>query len=161
VTLEQEGARQPAANTPSPGFDPSDPNTIAEPYSGVVYAYDGYPLGIRQPEVSGTHTQADTIGDTSWAIPDRVVGITSYIDQTAGGSTGTIIRNGYSGGLNPYRRIAPFTGGRVVGVRRNLAADTGPVGRNNHLGVLQAGVASQNYVGPTLEEIYRSFVAAR
>jgi hypothetical protein len=135
------------------------PRQGPQPNAQIEYTdYPGYPPAVSSPEVN-VDTHLDDLGASSWTIPTIVVGITSYIDQTVGGSTGTVIRNGYSTGFNRYWHAMPFRGQKVNGVMRDLRSDTGPVGRNNHLGILQAGVQWQNTVGPTLEEIYQSFVS--
>lgn len=100
-------------------------------------------------------TQADNPGQTSYDVAHADVDISRYIDQTVGGETADVYNLGYSTGLNNswYSR---FSGGVVKFVTRNLARDTGPVGRDNSRSTLQAGVELQTEGWPTIQDIARS-----
>ena len=118
---------------------------------GVQYG-PGFAIG------NPVQTQQDNIGDTDWAAPISDYDITRYVDQNIGGETGTVIRNGYTTGLNRDWWASPFAGGHARFVRRDLAKDTGPVGRDNSRTVLEAGVKQQYTTYPSIEDIYKSFV---
>jgi hypothetical protein len=127
-----------------------------QPGSGAV-AYDGgYPWAVSRGRVK---SQPDNINQTAWQpnTDPALMDLTRWVDPTTGGATGTVARLGWTTGLKakPWLR---FDGSAARAVRRDLSKDTtGPVGRNNHAGVLAAGVAEQYAVPPTLEQIYRSF----
>lgn len=128
---------------------------MTQPSSGMVYD-PGFPFGVSAP-AQRVQTQPDNIGSSEWNPVRADVDITRYVNQTVGGETGTVIRNGFTSGLNRSWFGAAFTGRS----RRFPKADvrhSGPVGRDNSASVRQAGVAEQFTVGPSLEDIYRSFV---
>lgn len=126
-----------------------------EPASGI--AYDGaYPGQL--PYIDQVNTRGDNIGATSMGYAEPDVNMCRYIDQTVGGTTGVANKQGYtSGGMAHYWNANHFTGRTKQFMTRDLAKDTGPVGRSNYTGQLQSGVLSQFVIPPSLEDIYRSF----
>lgn len=121
------------------------------PSGTVTYTGSVIPVGVDES------TQADNIGETSYELSKPDVDISRYIDQTVGGKTGVTNPLGYSTGLNNswYSR---FGGGYVKFFRRALAKDTGPVGRDNNMSRLQAGVGEQTAQYPSMQTIARSIV---
>lgn len=119
--------------------------------SGTVTYTGPVPVGVDRS------TQQDNINESSYQLSEPNVDISRYIDASVGGKTGVVNPLGYSTGLNNswYSR---FAGGMVRFTRRNLAKDTGPVGRDNNMGNLQAGVASQTAQYPSMQAIARSIV---
>lgn len=151
---------------PGPPPDGPTPGGNSGPMPSGTVRYDSgnvgsvanllYHITVQQDNIgSNSRTGADAGGN------DRSVDITRYIDQNIGGKTGVRIVNGWTSGINLDWNRHQFRGRAVQFVRRNLADDTGPVGRTNFAGTLRTGVMSQFDVPPTLEEIYRSFVAQR
>jgi hypothetical protein len=124
--------------------------------AGRVYYDAGFPGTVSSP-MYNVVTQQDNIYETNWPAPEANVDIAQYIDQSVGGTTGTVVRNGYRTGIN-HDWLAPISDRMVHFVRRDLSKDTGPVGLDNRANVLQAGVSQQFAVMPSLEDIYRGFV---
>lgn len=127
-----------------------------QPTSALVYD-GGFPPGVSAPS-QRIQTQGDPIGTSARDDPEANVDISRYIDQAVGGKTGVVVGQGYSGGLSRDWFAGPFTGRYVRFFRRNLSNDKGPVGLDNRASALQAGVAEQFTVPPTLEQIYQGFV---
>ena len=129
--------------------------------------YDsGNVLGVSSPQWHVQTMQQNAVvqnGDTSTTRTDataggndRSVDITRYIDRNVGGTTGVRIVNGYTSGLNRAWTAHHFRGRAVQLVQRDLAKDTGPVGRTNFAESLRLGVDHQMSVMPSHDEIYRS-----
>ena len=128
--------------------------------SGRTVYDDGYPV----KPVSGlfaTHADTDILSGSQQDTPHVDVNIRRYIDTAVGGRTGVVTVAGYSTGFRRWWNggigtTNAFTGRTKRFVTRDLAKDTGPVGRSNYAGQLQSAVASQYHIPPTLEDIYRS-----
>lgn len=135
------------------------------PGSGHV-DYDAWFPSMVVPTVNGAArvaTHGDNLGSTSMDFEEADVDIRRYIDTSVGGRTGVANKNGYSTGIRQWWNggigvVGAFTGRTKRFVRRDLAKDTGPVGRSNYMGLLQSQVASMYTVPPSLEDIYRSIV---
>lgn len=139
-------------------------NQTWQPASRVQYD-DAMPGAVSSPLFHITVNQ-DTAGilegesgrtDASAGGNDRSVDITRYIDRNIGGTTGVVINNGYTSGLNQYWNRHSFRGRAVQFEDISRTSDRGgPVGRINYGGNLQAGIDQQFSVMPSLEDIYRS-----
>lgn len=152
----------PTPDTVTPGG-----NTDAQPASRVAYD-QGAPGAVSNPQYHITQNQdfnAILEGepgrtDASAGGNDRSVDITRYIDRNIGGTTGDIINNGYTSGINQNWNRHSFRG-RAVQFEDTARVQSrgGPVGRINYGGNLVAGVQQQFSVMPTLEDIYRSIAS--
>jgi hypothetical protein len=143
-----------------PNWEQQDPHDVGgvgstpAQFGRVLYdaGYPGRAVTLADQHVS----HQDDIGDTSWPVTEADYSTSRYINYSVGGTTGTVNRNGWTNGLWWHR--VPFRGSPTRAVMRDLGKDAhGPVGRSNYAQALQAGVAEQFTVPPTLEQIYRSF----
>jgi hypothetical protein len=160
----EQHARANGAVVVMPGLAPDLPtvggNTDAQPAGRVGYD-QGMPGAVSSSlfhiTVNPDNFEESQRGDASAGGNDRSVDITRYIDQNVGGSTGAVIGNGYTSGINQYWNRHSFRG-RAVQFQsaQDASIRPGPVGRVNYSGNLAAGVDSQFTIMPSLEDIYRS-----
>jgi hypothetical protein len=112
----------------------------------------GMPAAVVDPN-NHIRTAGSTPGMNRGDWPEASANF-DYVSPAEGGQAGSVMRNGWSTGIAKLdRNVHHFTGRAVTFVRRNLQGDTGPVGTDNHAGVLAAGVQSQVQQYPSLQDI--------
>lgn len=105
--------------------------------------------------------KADNPGETRGWWPAATASI-DYIDPSEGGVAGELDRLPYSTGLYPRSaRVQPFDGRMLTAPPIQAHPPTGPVGRDNLAGQLQAGVRQQTASLPDLATIAQAFTSMR
>lgn len=134
------------------GYDGGYPVAVTDPDSNII-------TQLNDPNVEGVDTQLYV--SPPMPLPEASASL-AYLrggNASIGGKMGEALRLGYTSGLAKLdRNVHHFTGRYVRFDRRDLAKDTGPVGRSNYSGKLYSGVEQQFSAAlPPLEEIYRGF----